>query len=129
MELPKDREIYHTDIADFWFDDEGFLCCNANATERTINNLNSTFKLVEEISGGKKVCLVPDITNTGVQNKKERDFATAMMPRYYKAMAIISRSDFGNAIANIFLTLYNLPIPMKLFKSELQAKEWIKRFL
>jgi hypothetical protein len=129
MKLPIDREIYRSDIAEFWFDDDGLLCCNATQTERTIENLTQSFELVEKITGGKKVCLLTDITNTGVQAKKERDFATGKLPRYYKAMAIISNSDFGNAMANIFLSLYNLPLPVKLFKDEQQARQWVKGFL
>jgi hypothetical protein len=129
MEIPVGTEIYRVDIGEFWFDDDGILYCNANNTERTIENLTEAFKLVEKITGGKRACLVTDITNTGVQNKKERDFATGMLPRYYKAMAIISESDFGRTIANIFLSLYHLPIPIKLFKTQVEAREWIARFL
>jgi hypothetical protein len=129
MKLPTDREIYQTEIAEFWFDNDGILYCNARPIERTIENLTQSFDLVERITGGKKACLITDITNTGVQNKKERDFATSRLPRYYKAMAIISHSDFGRTIANVFLSLYNLPIPIKLFKDEEEAKRWIEVFL
>src|ERR1043165_716358 len=87
MKLPSDREIHRTAIAEFWFDDDGVLFCNATPAERTIENLTESFNLVEKITEGKKVCLVADLTITGVQAKKERDFATAMLPRYYKAIA------------------------------------------
>jgi hypothetical protein len=125
MNLPTDREIYSSAIADFWFDEEGIFYCIAKPTERNIENLAQAYELVEKITAGKKVCLLTDLTNTGVQSKKERDFAMELLPRYYKVMAIITQSDFGRTIANIFLSLYNSPIPIKTFKTEEEAKEWI----
>jgi hypothetical protein len=129
MNLPPDREIYRTDIAEFWFTDNGILCCNAGHAARSIENITRSFSLVEKITGGKRVCLLADLTNTGVQSKKERDFAMKMLPRYYKAMAILSHSDFGRSIANIFLLVYNLPLPLKIFKTEAEAQEWLEKFL
>jgi hypothetical protein len=129
MKLPEDKEIYRTEIAEFWFTDDGILNCNALPVERTIENINESFSLVEKISGGKRLCLITDLSNTGVQKKKERDFATEHLARYYKAMAVISESEFGKSIANIFLMIYNLPIPVKLFTKENEAREWISKFL
>ncbi len=129
MKVPADKEIYPTEIAEFWFDEEGILCCNSNPVERTIENLNESFELVGKLRGNTRVCLVSDITKTGAQHKKERDFATSQLPKHYKAIAMISGSDFGRTIANVFLTVYNLPIPMKLFADEESAKQWIRKFL
>ena len=126
MNLPAGTKIYRTDIAEFWFDEQGILYCNAMPTVRTIENIMESFKLVEKITDGKKVYLITDLTNTGAQSKKERDFAIKLLPRYYKAMGIISQSDFGRTMANIFLSLYSLPIPVKIFKTEVEAREWIK---
>ncbi len=129
MILPTNKEIYSTEIAEYWFDEEGIFYCIAHPTDRTIENLTQAYELVEKITAGKKVCLITDLSNTGVQSKAERDFAMEMLPRYYTAMAIITHSDFGRTIANIFLSLYNSPIPIKTFKTEEEAKDWIRKFL
>src|SRR5829696_2206724 len=126
MNLPIGKEVHRTDIAEFWFDDEGILCCNALPAERTMENLIESFRLVQKITEGKKVCLITDLTYTGMQNKKERDFAVSMLPHFYKAMALVSRSDFGRTMTNIFLSLYSLPIPLKIFKTEAEARKWVK---
>ena len=129
MNHPANIEIFKSEIAEFWFGDEGILYCNATPVERTIDNVTESFNLVEKITGGKRVCLLTDLTNTGVQSKKERDFAMEMLPRYYKVMAVITNSDFQRTIANIFLSLYNTPIPIKIFKTENEAKEWLMTFI
>jgi len=129
MKLPSDKEIYRTEIAEFWFTDDGILNCNALPVDRTIKNIIESYALVEKLGGGKRLCLITGLSNTGVQNKKERDFAIEQLPKYYKAMAVISDSEFGKSIANIFLIIYNLPIPVKLFTKEEEAREWVAKFL
>ena len=52
MKVPEDREIYPAEIAEFWFDEDGILCCNATPVERNIENLTQSFQLLEKITEG-----------------------------------------------------------------------------
>jgi len=52
-----------------------------------------------------------------------------VLPRYIKAIAMVSDSALGKMLANLFFTLKKQPYPTKMFTNEQDAKEWLMQYL
>jgi hypothetical protein len=129
MVIPDNVKIYEGELATFWFEENGILCANAKSTPRTVERQKENYRFIKEMTGGKKVCLLSDTTNASPQDKETRDYAAAELPNVFIAMAVVSKSALGGFSANVFLTLKQQPIPIRMFENEHEAKEWLKTYL
>jgi hypothetical protein len=129
MTPPNNVKVYEGELADFWFDEYGILCAVSKMAERTLDKQKENYELIRKITDGKRVCLLADNTLTYEQDDATRKFMAEEIPNLFKAMAVTSRTIFGQAVSDTFLYYHGTPVPIKTFKDEKEAKEWLKQFL
>ena len=129
MTPPNNTKVYEGELADFWFDEQGILCAVSKMIPRTVENQEGNYELIRQITGGKRVCLLADNTLTYEQDDTTRRLMANEIPKVFKAMAVISRTVFGKAVSDTFLYYQGSPIPIKTFKEEKEAREWLSQFL
>lgn len=130
MVPPENIQVFELPTTTMWFDESGILCAVAKKVPlQTVEEAKKTFKEFSKITGGKKICLLSDSTNSSPANKEMRDYAAQVLPEIAKAVAIISRSAVGRMAANLFFSLKKQPYPVKMFMDEIEAKEWLKQYL
>ena len=129
MRPPNNANIIEFPTSIMWWD-EGILCSVAKkAPQQTVEEVKKTIEEFKKITGGKKVCLLSDSTDSSPANKEMRDFAAEVIPEIVKAIAIISRSAVGKMAANLFFSIKKQSYPVKMFTDENEAKEWLKQYL
>lgn len=128
MEIPKDREVFESEIATLWLDDDGILISLSKSPTRTIENIGKNVELIKQITHNKKVGVLVYLTKSKKPSKETRDFVKLKLPEIYKAMAIISNSGLGEFVMNFIFRLSKPSIPMKTFSNEIDAKNWLKQF-
>ncbi|WP_276135091.1 STAS/SEC14 domain-containing protein [Polluticoccus soli] len=126
---PRDRQIYHGEIADYWFDNSGILISLSKAPKRTVENITANVALVKEITGNKPVPLLIYLCDSPIPDKETRKFSTTQLPVIYKAMAMVSEPGLSSFIMKILFALKPSPIPMKSFTNDAEAREWLKQYL
>ncbi|MES2591305.1 MAG: hypothetical protein V4608_05435 [Bacteroidota bacterium] len=130
MTPPKDTEVYDLPASIIWFDSDGILYSIAKKIPaQTIDEAKASMADFLKITGGKKVCMISDSSDSPAVNKEMRDFAAEVIPQIVKAIAIISRSSAGRMAANLFFSLKKQPYPVKFFENEVDAKQWIIQYL
>lgn len=130
MVPPKNAEVINFPTSIMWFDEHGILCSVAKKVpQQTVEEAKQTMEKFLKITGGKKVCLLSDSTDSPPANKEMRDYAAEVIPEIAKAVAIISRSAVGKMAANLFFSIKKQPYPVKMFNEETEAKEWLKQYL
>jgi hypothetical protein len=129
MKIPENTHIHEGQLAAFWFDKDGILYAKSKKSPRTLENQKETYELIKKISGNKKVCMLSEATNSAAMDKETRDYISKEMPNTFKAMAVTSYSSLGIFIFNIFLGIKHQPIPIKMFATEKEAKEWLMQYL
>lgn len=130
MVPPENAKIIELPNSIIWFDENGILCSIAKKIpQQTIEEAKKTMEELRKITGGKKVCLLSDSTDSPPANKEMRDYAAEAIPEVTKAVAIISRSAVGKMAANLFFSIKKQPYPVKMFNDEIEAKEWLKQYL
>ena len=128
MTIPTDRPVYEGEIATYWFDD-GILVSLSKSPRRTVANITANVALVKQITNNKRVPLLIYLSNSPVPDKETRKFSTTQLPVIYSAMAMVSKSGLAQFIMRILFQLKPPPIPMKSFTNDLEAKEWLKKYL
>jgi hypothetical protein len=130
MEPPKDAEVIEFPTSTIWFDEDGVLYSVSKKTPPvSVEESKKTLEEFVRLTGGKKVCMIIDMTNASPTDKESREFGAEVLPPLTKAIGMVSRSPMGRMIANLFFGLKPPPYPVKMFANEKDAKEWIKQYL
>lgn len=129
MTAPKNIQLIHGEIADYWYAPDGILYSYSKNPTRTIKNITENIALVKQITNNKIVPLLIYLSNSPVPDKATRKFATEQLPNVYSAMAMVSKPGLSKFIMNILFRLKPPPIPMKSFTDDEQAKIWLKQFV
>jgi hypothetical protein len=128
MDIPNDRAVFESELATFWFDDDGNLCALSKPTERNIELQKKTYEMIRKMTNNTKVNLLSFTDEGTPQDKATRDYAAREMGSIFKAMAVVSNSAAGQFTTDVFLALKGEPIPMKKFTRVEDAREWLKQF-
>lgn len=126
---PTDRPVTEGAIASYWWEDNGILVSLSKDPKRTVENIAGNVALVKELTGNQPVPLLIYLCKSPIPDKAARKFSTEQLPVIYSAMAMVSTSGLAEFIMNLLFRLKPAPIPMRSFKSDVEAKEWLKRYL
>lgn len=130
MVPPKNVKVIDFPSSSMWFDEHGILCSVAKKVpSQTVEEAKKTMEELRKLTGGKKICLLSDSTDSPPLNKEMRDYVAQVIPEIVKAVAVISRSAVGKMAANLFFSIKKQPYPVKMFNEEAEAKEWLKQYL
>ena len=130
MVLPENTALFEFPTSTMWFDENGILCSIAKKVpQQTVEETKKTLEEFRKITGGKKVCMLTDSTDSTPVDKEMRDYIAGIMPEIAIAIAVISRSAMGKMVANLFFSIKKQPYPVKMFSDETEAKEWLKQYL
>jgi hypothetical protein len=124
---PPDVSFVEGSLSTLWMDG-GVLYSKGKSVTRTIPLLKENFNHVRRLTKGELVCLITEATDLPELSKEIREFMAEELNRHFKAMAIISHSQFGALVSNIFLFFNKPRIPTKMFNSLKEAQEWVKQF-
>ncbi len=130
MVPPKNVKVINLPTSTIWFDEYGILCSVAkNVPAQSLEEAKKSMEELRKLTGGIKVCLLSDSTESSPLNKEMRDYVAEVIPEILKAVAIISRSPVGIMAANLFFSIKKQPYPVKMFDEESEAKMWLKQYL
>lgn len=130
MVPPDDVKVIEFPTSTMWFDEHGILCSvSKKVPQQTVEEAKKTIAAFIQLTGGKKICLLSDSTDSDPLNKEMRDYVAEVIPEIVKAVAVISRSAVGTMAANLFFSIKKQPYPVKMFTEESEAKEWLKQYL
>lgn len=130
MVPPKDVTVIDWPTSISWFDENGIFCSVSKKVPA--QSLEETKKLMAELNkilDGQKVCMLIDVTNSGESTRETREFAAEEFPKFVKAIAMISNTQLGKMMANLFFNMNKPPYPTRMFTDEMEAKAWLKQYL
>lgn len=130
MKPPSKAEIFETEIATYWFDENGILYGVSKKVERNLSQYLEVIELYKKLTkNGNKFCLLADSSNSMPMSKEIIQYLAEEQPKYIKAMAIVSDTPFGTSQVNTFLKMTFLNFPVMKFSNEKEAKKWLKEYL
>lgn len=131
MDIIEKMEIYHGQLADFWFDTDGILYAMSKPNGiRSLETLKEDLDLIKSFSNDKRVGLILDNSFTKAYDIKMIRFTIKEYPKLFKAVAFIPHSPIGKMISSILATLNPGDVmPIATFEKKSDAKNWILEYL
>ena len=131
MKPPENIEIHDHLTSIWWIGDDGILCSISKKNPPEVTREQSIEQLedLKSVTGGKKMCMLLDITYARPTKREEREWAAEQLANVIKAVAFISNSALGKMVMNLFFNLKPPPYPAKMFTSEQEARDWLKQYL
>lgn len=119
------------ELANYWFDENGLFCARQKDGERTIKKEKAAFDLIDRMAGGKKICMYVDTTDCPVLilDDECKVLAAHELERLCKAVAVLTTSVLHKIAPTIFLNTMGEPVPIRMFHTEKEAKEWLMTFM
>lgn len=129
IQPPAGKEVFESEIAKYWFDEDGMLVSLSKNPQRTVENITANAKMIKQLTNNKLVPLLVYVTKSPIPDKQTRDLVNKELPNLYSAMAMVSKSGVAKLIMNVLFKLKPAPIPMRSFSDDKEAKEWLMQYL
>ena len=133
LQIPENTKTYHLTNSIIWFDEEGILYSQPTrlVTESTDEEIMKEMEKFRAITGNKKVCMIAEAHPGGSKppKKEQRALIAKEISSVTKAMAVITTSALSRMIINLFFGFRPPDYPVKMFRNEQDAKEWIRNYL
>lgn len=126
---PTDGEEIIERPADFmWFRKDGILCTvpKEEVKEMSLAEMMEQVDEFQALYGKGKFKMLSVINPKAKSNKEGRDFAAEILPDIVDGIAIINNSPLGRMAINLFIGLKPPTYPLKIFKNQEEALEWLK---
>ena len=114
-----------------WLGEDGIVRSVAlSNAEETLTDARENMAAIAKVSAGTRRPVLVDLTRAKSITREARTYysGTEAAP-HHKAVGIVAGSPVGRVIGNFYLGLNKTPVPTKLFGSEAEALDWLRRFL
>lgn len=110
-----------------WLGENGIIMAIAsNHQLHTLEHAIENTKMIAAIAGNVRRPFLIDMTKVKSMSKEAREYYAGPEPqKSITAVAIVTKSSVGKAVANFFLLLTKPAIPTRLFTQIDEAVEWL----
>ena len=117
-----------TRFSKIWLREDGIIQMVFDpGSEFTLTDTRESLECIVKLSKGKRYPLLVDMRDI-----KSADYGARQEAATFEdaiSLAALISSPVSRMIGNVFLTLYKIAYPIRLFTSEAEAIEWLKGFL
>lgn len=124
-----ESQLVRGEIADYYLHPGGILYSFSKHPRRTVQNIEANSKLVQQLTGRRKVPLLLFVCKSSVPDRETRQLSRKLLSQNYSALAMVGQPGLSTLILRILFRLQKPPIPIRAFTDAEKAKEWLSRFL
>ncbi len=117
-------------FGDLIYDEEGFLVLSSSVEQFSLENYEELLESIKELSNGQLLPYMSD--ERGKQRYMDNDskkYINDHMHKYVSACAIMEDSAVLRFLTHTFVAIYRPKVPIRMFKSENEARKWMKSFI
>lgn len=131
LTIPLGIKTYELPTSIIWVESSGIVCSISKKIQRpqTVKEISEVIEVYKSFVGKNPRCLLSDVTHASATSREVRDYVATELPKFIKAVAMVSESALGKMMANIFFSLKYQPYPVKMFDDEKEARVWLIKHL
>lgn len=112
-----------------WLNEDGIIITLNNYVTHSEEDAIENLRLTKQIAGEVRRPLLVDITNVRNMSKEARDQYTSPDNKsFITSVALITTSNVGKMIGNLFIALHKHNVPVKMFTEIDKASSWLKQY-
>ena len=122
--------IRDTGLTEIWVDEIGILWVKPKeGAEIDLEEVQRCFAIYRELGCAvNKKLQIFDARSDCSSTPAMRDYVARHGPEMFRASAIVTNNLAVRIAANFFIQFYPQRIPFKMFRDEIEAKEWLNQF-
>jgi len=130
MENSLESYRYESEVSYFWFDENNFVCVRQKDVVRTLEKQKKAFELLKSMMSCDNQVMLLDFSDCGLVmfDEKTKEYIAWTIPLLFKAIAIVAKTTLQKVAPTIFLNTMEVTIPVRIFDTEEEGKEWLKQF-
>lgn len=112
-----------------WLDGSGILITITTTQVQTLQDAKENMKITWAAGNGIPRPLLIDISRTRAMSKEAREEYTAPESRkHITAVALLTNSNVGRMVGNLFINLNKHVVPIKLFTDPVKGRDWLLQY-
>lgn len=112
-----------------WLDEDGIMITINTITTHTRQEAVDNMVVTKEVAAGKPRPLLVDLTKVKSMSKEAREeYTKSESQQIVTAVALLTTSNVGKMVGNLFIGFNKHVIPVKLFTDAHKAKEWLMEY-
>lgn len=120
----------YNDLGEFILREDGIIHIIPNEKNVNVKMAERVVKIIHSLMDGNPRGLLVDNRNlSSIERPARKIFAKEVNNQFTVAVAMIVKSPLNKIVVNFFLRLNNLSRPTKIFNSEVEAINWLKKHL
>lgn len=109
-----------------WLNDDGIIIALNNFVTHSLENAIENLKTTKDLAGTQARPMLVDITNVRTMSKDAREeYVRPQNKEFITAVALLTNSNVGRMIGNLFMSLNKHIVPVKMFTDADKAREWL----
>jgi hypothetical protein len=130
-----ENDVIETQAAKIWLEEDGIVWTMILPIvfpddKLTIADARNIIEGASKLTNGKKTPMLVESSYARPMNSEAKEFLTGMeAANVVSALAMITSSSLNKLLRNVLLGINKPSYPVKLFTSEAEAINWLKRFL
>jgi hypothetical protein len=110
-------------------EDSGFVRIkNKRGVEQTLSEAKKNIEELAALMDGKRYPVLVDLEGTTLSREVRNYYGSPEVRELMTALALLVTNPVARVIANVFLAMKHEKIPTKLFTSERDALDWLRKF-
>ena len=122
------KEMFEIPYVTMWIDGPIMYCKYVDDLHVSLDIAKTCVEGRIFFSKGKSFPLIIDMTGIKSTTREARQYMASIGATLVTAGALITRSAVSRTIGNIFLKIDKPPVPVKLFTSQVKAREWLMQY-
>lgn len=112
-----------------WLSNDGIVITIGTSQVQTIEEAKENLAVTKQVANGMPRPLLVDISKVRAMNKEAREeYVKQQQDQFIAAVALVTNSNIGKMIGNIFIGINESTIPTKLFTDPDKAKDWLLQY-
>lgn len=124
------NERFKTRNATMWLEEDGIVhAVYTSGARETIDDAIEDSAMQAKVARGKKKPILVDMRGFKNMDRGAREYFAKESAKITTAAALLVDTPVSKVLGNLLIGLNRLSHPVKLFTSEAEAVEWLKKFV
>jgi hypothetical protein len=123
------EELYanECELCSFRMHENDFLCIYVKNSVHTFDKQFLSFRVIERYLQGRKTPLLLDLSAASLilYKLEAKEHLAEILPKLFSAVAVLAPSTLQKVAPTIFLNTMGEPLPIRIFDTEKEAREWL----
>ncbi len=126
--MEKGQSVINTGFCEIWFETKEILRVRiVEGAEMDLTAMKDCFSVYRQILGRKKIAQLIDARAVCSVTTEAKEYSAMHSQDFFRATALVTDQLSVRLLVNFYNKLHQHPVPFEIFKTEEEARMWLKQ--